>query len=137
MRREKPPAVCPRCGSSRTVRLIWWCAYLCGEDEKDVKAGSAIVVSPQLARSCERWQALMRHHAGELPLRACLACNPGWSDVHQMAMQDYRRQIEKEDAVRAMQIDEAAELLHAQRRDRNLLVEAVARLLDEVDPSRR
>ncbi len=79
----------------------------------------------------------MRHHAGELPLRACLACNPSWSDVHQMAIQDYRRQIEKEDAVRAMQIDEAAELLHAQRRDRNLLVEAVARLLDEVDPSRR
>ena len=56
MRLEKPPAVCPRCGSSRTVRLIWRCVHLFGEDENDVKAGTAIIVNPQVAQSYEPWQ---------------------------------------------------------------------------------
>jgi hypothetical protein len=60
-----------------------------------VKAGTAIVVNPQVAHSYEPWQALMRRQAGELPLWACLDCAPGWSEVHLMAIQDYHRQIDK------------------------------------------
>src|SRR5689334_7963694 len=110
MQCEKPPTVCPRCGSSHTARLIWGCVHLCGEDEEDVRAGRAIVVNPQGTQTYEPWQALMRRRSGELPRWACLDCAPGWSEVHEMAIQDYRRQIDKEDAVATRQFDRAAEL---------------------------
>jgi hypothetical protein len=96
-----------------------------------VEAGHAILVNPHFR--CASWQALMRRRAGELPPRGCLECSPGWAEVHRMAMQDYRWQFEKEDAVRSMQFDRAAELKDAQYRERELLVVAVGRILDEAD----
>jgi hypothetical protein len=134
MRLEKPPAVCPRCGSSRTVRVIWRCVHLCGEDEQNVKAGTAIIVDPQVAQSYEPWQPHMWRHAGALPLWGCLYCAPSWSDVHLMAVKDDQRQIDKEDAIAERHFDRAEELRDAQYRDRDSLVAAVARMLDEADP---
>jgi hypothetical protein len=100
-----------------------------------VEAGKAIVVNPQLASSLKPWQALMQRRANELPTWTCLDCNPGWNDVHQMAMQDLGMQMEKQNSVAAMQIDRAAELKDAQYRVRDRLVAAVARMLEGVDPS--
>lgn len=135
MRHETSPAVCPRCRSSNTVRLIWNCNYLFGVDEQDVNAGRAIPVSLLTGHSYEPWQALMEHRAGDLPPRACLDCNPGWGDVCEMAMQDFRRQQDKEDAIVAQQFDRAAAVRDAQYLDRGRFVAEVARMLGESDPT--
>src|SRR5262245_20157041 len=98
MRREEPPNACPRCGGPRTVRVLWNCVSLTGQDARGVAAGSAIVANPQVARSCASWQSLMQSRAGNLPEWVCLTCSPGWTRVHQLAMQDYQWQLEKEHA---------------------------------------
>jgi hypothetical protein len=136
---EDSPAACPRCGSSRTVRLIWRCLLLRGKDERDVDAGSAIVVTltPHIGYDYEPWQELMRRRGGVLPRWACLNCSPGWGEVHQMAMQDYRRQMDKIDALGAAQFERATALRDAQYRDRERFVTAVARMLEEANPSGR
>jgi hypothetical protein len=138
MRCGRPPAGCPRCGSSRTVRLIWRCVELLyPDDEKDVEAGTAFVVHGHLVSYFEQWQSLMQRRNGELPTWSCLDCYPGWRDVHQMAMQIHRMQMEKEESVVAMRFDRAGELEYAQYRERDRLVTAVARMLEVTDRSRR
>jgi hypothetical protein len=54
-----------------------------------------------------------------------------------MAMQDYRRQMDKIDALGAAQFERAVALRDAQYRDRERFVTAVARMLEEADPSGR
>jgi hypothetical protein len=132
--REEPPAACPRCRSPRTIRLIWRRDYLrSADDEKDMEAGTAIVVAPEMARFDEPWRALMRRRAGDLPAWACLDCAPGWSEVRQMATRDIRWQAEKEDAVATFQFERAARVRDDQYRERERRVAAVVRLLDEAD----
>ena len=133
MRDQTPPTICPRCASSRTVRVLWECVYLCRNDAVEVESGKAIVANPQVVLNCASWQALMRCRAGTLPQWACLTCSPGWLQVHQLAMQDYRWQLEKEDAVAASNFGRASELRALQDKDRDGLVALVARMLGEQD----
>ena len=130
-RHESPPVCCPHCGSSRMARVLWDCIYLCGQDAEEVEAGRAIVATP--AFDCESWQSLMLRRAGILPAWVCLACAPGWSQVHDLAMQDYRWELEKEAAVAAADFVSAVKLRDRQHSQRERLVAAVARMIGESD----
>jgi hypothetical protein len=102
-----------------------------------VEAGHAILVGPHVGWSYRPWQAIMQGSAGDLPLWACLDCDPGWIEVHRMATQDHRWQMEKEVAVAAMQFDRAAELRDDQYRERERLVTALGQLLGKADSATR
>ena len=128
---DEPLRVCHHCGNSHTVRVIWHCVHLWGEDAVDVKAGKAIIANPQVLLSCDSWQSLMRRQAGKLPMWVCLACSPGWSQVHRLAMQDYHWQLEKEEAVAAMNFVRAGELRVLQEKEREGLVALLGEMLGE------
>ncbi len=60
----EPPAVCPKCGQPRVVRVLWNWVHLWGQKEEDVRLGKAILAA--------------RDNAGGPPW-VCLQCAPGWS----------------------------------------------------------
>lgn len=78
----------------------------------------------------------MQGRAGNLPEWDCLTCSPGWSRVHQLAMQDHQWQLEKEYAVAAQRFESALALRDLQRKEREGLVALVAQMLEEADTER-
>ncbi len=89
----EPPAVCPKCGQPRVVRVLWNWVHLWGQKEEDVRLGKAILAA--------------RDNAGGPPW-VCLQCAPGWSEVHRLAMQEWEWQLAKEAAVAATEFEKAA-----------------------------
>ena len=88
-----PPAVCPKCGQPRVVRVLWNWVHLWGQKEEDVRSGKAILAA--------------RDNAGGPPW-VCLQCTPGWAEVHRLAMQEWEWQLAKEAAVAATEFEKAA-----------------------------
>jgi hypothetical protein len=111
---EEPPATCPKCGGSRVVRIRWNCLHLCGRDQEDVTAERAILASKI---------------GGNVPSWACLTCEPRWSEVHRLALQDHQWQLAKEEAVAAQDWDTAVRLRDAQGELRPQLTALVEELL--------
>jgi hypothetical protein len=99
MAMEIEPTTCSKCGSSQ-VRVLWGWGHLRGKTLADVKAGRAILGS-----------RLASVHG---PANACLACAPGWNDVHRLAFQEYELQDAKAAAVADADFELAARLLHMQ-----------------------
>jgi hypothetical protein len=83
------PEACPKCGQP-IVRVIWGFTHL-GENDladfgnlEDVQAGRAIL-APEVELGGPSW--------------VCLKCGPKWSEIHNLAMQDYGLQVEKAKAI--------------------------------------
>jgi hypothetical protein len=93
------PEVCPKCGRAALVRVLWRCVHLSSKDQDDVTAGKAILGS-------------LSDVGG--PPWICLHCTPSWSEVLQLAMQDYQWQCAKEKAIAAMHFAAAAKYRDAQ-----------------------
>ena len=92
---EPPPAACPKCGEPRTARVIYEHSHLSDRQKSDIASGKAILCTVlQIATIGPPW--------------VCLRCAPGWSDVHSLAVQDYRSQLDKEEAVRTRNFEAAA-----------------------------
>jgi hypothetical protein len=109
--------------------VIWKSVYLFQPDEEDIAAGTAVLACPQGVLNYEPWQSLIRARPAGLPSWVCLACTPGWLEVHQFTLRDYRRQIEKEEAVLAGDFERAAGVLRLQESTREQTVALVAILL--------
>ena len=110
----EPPAVCPKCGQARVVRVLWRWAHLWGQKEKDVQSGKAI---------------LGTRDGGIGPPWVCLACAPDWSEVHRLAMQEWQSQLAKEEAVAAKDFEKAAWYRDVQNDVQRRLSSVVAELL--------
>jgi hypothetical protein len=89
----EPPAVCPKCGQARVVRVIWQWRDLSGRNLEDVTTGKAILGS---------------RLRGQGPPWVCLQCEPRWSEVRHLAQQAYQCQLAKEEAVGSQDFDAAA-----------------------------
>jgi hypothetical protein len=92
---EIEPIMCSKCGGSQ-VRVLWGWGHLLGRKLAAVKAGRAILGS--------------RLAMPDGPANVCLACVPGWNDVHRIAFQEYELQDAKEAAVAACDFELAARL---------------------------
>jgi hypothetical protein len=108
------PKVCPECGSARVIRVFWCWDYLSRENQEDVAAGKALVGSQSLAQG---------------PPWVCLQCEPRWSEVHRLAMQDHEWQAAKENAVSSQDFDLAARYRDLQMELRGRLNSLVEELL--------
>jgi Clp amino terminal domain, pathogenicity island component len=111
---ETPPAACPKCGDPNLVRVLWRVVHLSAQDLKDFDAGESIL------GSCS-------DVAG--PPWICLRCSPAWSEVHALAVQDYKLQLAKEDAVIGQDFDSAVKHRDAQRDLRRQYSKIVEKLL--------
>ena len=89
----EPPAVCPKCGRSHVVRVLWRWMHLWGQKEEDVRSGKAI---------------LGYRYGPKGPPWVCLDCSPGWSEVHRLAMQEWQSQLAKEESLAAKDFEKAA-----------------------------
>lgn len=109
----KAPAVCPKCGQVRVVRVLWRWVHVSGQNEEDVRSGKAI---------------LGTRHGMAGPPWVCLDCVPAWSEVHRMAMQDWHWELAKVEAV-ASQDFEKAVWYRDQQRELNERLSAVVKEL--------
>jgi hypothetical protein len=85
--------LCPRCGSPEVVWIGW---------------GGSSVSRLRLAQiDGARLVAAGRFEPALRPLWACLACQPGWLAVHELAREEERCQLQIEEAVAARDYDMA------------------------------
>jgi hypothetical protein len=110
------PKSCPRCGHAPVARTIWGYGALADADLEDISTGKAILGSA-FGRGGPRW--------------VCLRCAPGWSQIHKLAMQEYRLQTEKEEAVARADFERAARCRDAQMEIRRQLA-----TLEQLEQSR-
>jgi hypothetical protein len=110
----EPPAVCPKCGQPQVVRVLWHWGHLCGKNQDDVAAGKAI---------------LGLQSYGQGPPWVCLHCQPKWSEVHRLALQDSELQAAKEKAIASQDFDLAAKHRDAQMELRGRMHSLIETLL--------
>ena len=111
----EPPAVCPKCGETQVVRVLWRWVHLFGKNQEDVATGRAILGSQAPVQG---------------PPWVCLRCAPAWREVHRLALQDYEWQMAKEKAITSGDFDAAAKYRDGQtdlRLKRDSLLEELLR----------
>lgn len=113
---EPLPAMCPRCGEPRVVRVVWQATHLSKTNTDEINAGTAILCSVSPA-------GISR------PPWVCVQCAPGWVDVHRIAMQVYQLQMDKEEAILRKNFELAAEHRDAQVTLREQISPIIAELL--------
>ena len=87
------PEVCPKCGNTDIIRVLWHRVSISDQDMADFKARKLLLGSVSEMDG---------------PSWVCLQCSPRWSEVHDLAMQDWELQVAKEKAIAAMEFDAAA-----------------------------
>jgi ATP-dependent Clp protease ATP-binding subunit ClpA len=110
-----PPPSCPKCGQP-LIRVVWGDYSLSNKDLEEIKSGQALLGSFKGDNKGPPW--------------VCLECAPKWSEAHHLAMQDYELQLEKENAVAAMEFEKGAQCRDLQeelRRRLRLLYEELSR----------
>lgn len=112
-----PPQTCPKCGDTHVVRVLWRCVHLFGRDLEDIEAGRAIL-GFRVKKPGPPW--------------VCLRCDPEWSEVHRLAMQDYEWQLVKEEALACQDFTMAAKLRDAQIKLHPRLASLVKKLLENL-----
>lgn len=114
---EEPLFACPKCGGG-VVRVVWNVARLTREEAEELAAGRALPMR-------------FRPESGkDFPLWVCLACEPRWSEVRRLALQDYEWQGAKERAVASEDYETAIRLRESQRELRARLAALVQALLE-------
>jgi len=83
------PATCPKCGSSRIVRILWDLGHrICSRQLHDeLAAGRAMLMRYRL------------QVGRQVPAWVCLSCEPRWEVVQRLSLQEYRWQRAKEEGV--------------------------------------
>ena len=129
MPRESPPILCPVCGGKRVLPIMWGWRSLIERQKGDAEEGMVILGS--------RYQSGVR--AGrDVPPRhpevlgapdwACLDCEPGWLDVHKLALEEQGQYEAMERAITSHDFYEAIECLHRQDEVNDRIVQRVKRL---------
>ena len=110
------PATCPKCGDQHVVRVLWHRAFVLQQDIEDFKAGKAILGSVWSQSEIQG------------PPWVCLRCSPRWSEVHELAMQDWQWQGAKQEAVASADFCRAARY----RDDQEVLRQRLRTLVSEL-----
>ena len=108
------PAVCPKCGQSRIVRVLWNWVHLWGQKAEDVRSGKALLGS---------------RSGGTGPPWVCLECVPEWSEVHRLSTLEWQWLLAKEAALTSGEFEKAELCRDAQDEVRQRLLCVVDDLL--------
>jgi hypothetical protein len=132
MRYEPTPSTCPICGKDQVRRILWGWVCLSTRARGDVEAGRAIL--GRRRRDASRGGRGADEDPDEpldAPGWACLHCQPGWLNVHRMAVEVDELQLAKEKAIQAHEFEEAAAILNRQDGIDDRLTELARRLIGE------
>lgn len=92
-RRVFVPVKCPECGGARIVRIFW------GHIAVLQLRGAEIEGMPAIAGG--------KFEPVSAPTWVCLDCQPGWCEVHQLALEEEEHQIRVEESLAAVDFDTA------------------------------
>ncbi len=118
MRMQPPPEVCPTCGGSRLVRILWGSAMLLREEEQALGQGRALLGLTYRyfgAIAPGRPAPKLLLEKSRLPAWGCLDCNPRWLDLHHLTLKQWETITAKDAAVDAGDYDRASAFLHSQQ----------------------
>jgi hypothetical protein len=117
--------ICPVCGSERVRRILWGWVSLTSDERNDVEAGRVILGGRKRGMVKKPDQSL------DVPEWACIDCQPGWAEVHRMAVEADELEQAKERAIEAHDFELAARLLHRQDEIDDRISELVRRFTNE------
>jgi hypothetical protein len=129
MRREASPTSCPACGGNRVRPIFWGWQFLGPREKADAEAGQVILGSRH--ESGVRFgRSVPRRHPQVLgaPDWACLDCEPGWAEVHDLAIEEEKLQEAKAGALQACNLEAAWAYFGRQDEINDRIVERVRRL---------
>jgi hypothetical protein len=131
MQFARTPETCPDCGSDRVARILWGWFCPTPRQRREVEAGRAIL---------GRWRRDSArlipgtvddlHQTLEVPEWVCLNCQPGWADIHRLAIKVDELQLAKEQALEAHEFELAAAYLNQQQKIDDRITESVRELKD-------
>jgi hypothetical protein len=111
------PEVCPTCGGSKLVRILWGYAMLLRDEEQALGQGRALLgLSYRYFRAIAQGDPapMLILEKSRLPAWGCLDCNPRWIDLHHLTLKQWEADAAKVAAVDAGDFERAAVLLHSQ-----------------------
>lgn len=128
-RREPPPPACPSCGGRRVLPILWGRRSL-DPEARDAAASGRVILGSRHESGVRADRGLPAHQTlpPRLPDWACLDCEPGWADVHRLALQDEELQAAKEAAIDSRDFEAASAYRDRQDKLDDRIVEAVRRL---------
>lgn len=117
MRMQSPPDLCPVCGGSDLVSILWGRSTLDGKEAEAVASGRALLGLNRryfTSTPTTRLALVMRLEKLRLPGWACLGCSARWRELHRLMLAEMEIETSKFAAVNAHEFEKAAALLHAQ-----------------------
>jgi hypothetical protein len=135
MPRERSPSSCPACGGSRVFPILWGWRFFSPEHKADLEAGRVILGSRHQS-GIRAGRPVPRGHPEVLgaPDWACIDCEPGWAEVHQLALEEEKLQDAKDEAVRSSDFESAAAFLDRQDEINDKIVLKVRQLTSPAQP---
>jgi hypothetical protein len=132
MQSDPTPSTCPVCGEERFRRHLWGGDSLSSRKREDIEAGRAVLGRRRRDKGRHGPGVYGHPHQGfDVPEQVFLRCQPGWLEVHRMALEEDELQLAKEKAILAHNFEVAAALLHRQDKIDDRLTELVRRLIGE------
>lgn len=128
-RREPPPDSCPTCGGRNVRPILWGWRFLDAESKAAADAGR-VILGCRHESGVRGGRDIPANHPEVLgvPDWACLDCEPGWAEVHRLALQDEDVWSAKEEAVHSQDFATAFDYLKQQDEITDRIVEVVHRL---------
>jgi hypothetical protein len=117
MRKPLLPGVCPSCGGSKLVRILWGYNKLNPEEEQAIGQGRALLgLNYRYLKAVAQGDPapLLLLERSRLPTWGCLDCKPQWIDLHQLTLRQWEANAAKVDAVDASDFERAALLRDSQ-----------------------
>jgi hypothetical protein len=129
MPRESPPLLCPACGGKRVLPIIWGWRFLIEGEKADAEAG-LVILGCRHASGVRVGRTVPRHHPEVLgaPDWACLDCEPGWLDVHRLALEEQEQHEAMERALASLDAEAIWECLNRKDAINDRIVQRVRRL---------
>jgi hypothetical protein len=118
--------LCPACGGKRVLPIIWGWNFLIEGEKADAEAG-LVILGCRHESGVRFGRNVPRHHPEVLgaPDWACLDCEPGWVDVHNLALEEEELQEAKGRALASGGVDAAWECLKRQDAINDRIVQCV------------
>ena len=138
MEHGTPATSCPACGGSRILPIVWGWQFLDPYKKVDAEAGRVILGSRhKFGIRVGRPIPPQYPNVLGVPEWACLDCEPGWAEVHRLALEEEEARDAKTAAIESGDFEAARTALSRQDQLNDRIIERVHDLASPHWPSSR